>query len=215
MKTRGKVKLMLKFKISNLLKNKKSVWELIEDIPDTPEQKKIDREIASIEKKYENKKTKKMNYNKKTPSSLKTKKDTITKISKNYYRSIESYGQNAGKIWNEINDLGPINQSKILKDTKMTLNDFYTAIGWLARENKIYKDTKFYKIGNTNLTNEIGENAGKIWKLLNSEGKANISLIYKSTDLKFKDVYSAIGWLSRENKIKIIYENDQLFYKLI
>jgi len=209
---------MLKFKIGNILKNKKSVWELIEEIPDTPEQKKIDREIVSIEKKYEHKKIKKMNNDKKTVSFSKIKKDNNGKnskyYSKNYSRNIETYGQNAGKIYNELNNLGPSNQSKIMKDTKMSLNDFYTAIGWLARENKIYKDTKFYKLGNTNLTDEIGDNAGKIWRLLNSQGQANISSIYKSTDLKFKDVYSAIGWLSRENKIRLVYENKQVFYKL-
>ncbi len=205
---------MLRFKISNILKNKKTAWELIENIPETPEQKKIDREIVAIEKKYENKKIKKVNHNKKTSPTSKIRKDNIKKKSKSQCRNIKTYGQNAGKIYNELKNRGPLNQSSIIKDTKISLNDFYIAIGWLARENKIYKDTKCYKLGNTNLTNEIGENAGKIWRLLNSQGETNLSSIYKSTDLKFKDAYSAIGWLSRENKLKLVYKNKQILYKL-
>jgi hypothetical protein len=128
--------------------------------------------------------------------------------------SAEKYGRNAGKIWKAINKYGPLNQSSIIKYTKLTLNDFYTGIGWLARENKIYIDKKSYKLGDTNLTNTIGENAGKIWKLLDTKGKSNASSISKSSDIKIKDVYSAIGWLSRENKLKMIYKNKQIIYEL-
>ena len=70
--------------------------------------------------------------------------------------------------------------------------------------------TKYYKLGNTNLTNEIGVNAGKIWKLLYSQGQANISSITKKIDVKLKDVYSALGWLSREDKIKTNFKNKQI-----
>ena len=125
-----------------------------------------------------------------------------------------NYGWNAGKIWNALNKYGSLNQPSIIKDTKLSLNDFYTGIGWLARENKIYKDMRSYKLGDTNLTNELGENAGKIWGLLDSQGQANISSITKSTDMKIKDVYSAIGWLSRENKVKIIRKNKRMIYEL-
>ena len=70
------------------------------------------------------------------------------------------------------------------------------------------------QVGDTNLTNEIGENAGKIWKLLDSQGQANIYSITKSTNMKIKDVYSAIGWLSRENMVKIICKNKRVIYEL-
>ena len=128
--------------------------------------------------------------------------------------STQNYGRNAGKIWNALDKYGPLNQSSIFKYTKLSSNDFYTGIGWLARENKIYKDMKSYKLGDTNLTNEIGENAGMIWKLLDSQGQANIYSITKSTNMKIKDVYSAIGWLSRENMVKIICKNKRVIYEL-
>ena len=118
------------------------------------------------------------------------------------------------KIWNELNKHGAQNKSSILKDTKLSTYDFYVGVGWLARENKIYQDTGVYKLGNTNLTDEIGENAGKIWRLLDSYGQANISSIQRLTKISINNAYSAIGWLSRENKIKFLYKNKQMYYKL-
>lgn len=206
---------MLRHKIAKMLTHKKSAWELIESIPESPEQKKIDKEISVIEKNYEKIKTKKSNHKENTTKSSKQKKYNKKKKSTNYKRNVSSnYGKNAGKIWNKLNNNGPLNQSSLLKETDLSSNDFYAAIGWLARENKIYKDSNSYRLGNTNLTNEIGENAGRLWRMLDSEGKANLSSICEYTDMKIKDVYLAIGWLSRENKIKLIHNNKQIYYKL-
>ena len=49
-------------------------------------------------------------------------------------------GNNAGKIWVTLSTHGPLTQSTLIKTAKLTKNDFHTAIGWLARENKIYKE---------------------------------------------------------------------------
>ena len=49
----------------------------------------------------------------------------------------------------------------------------------------------------------IGTNAGIIWNLLNNKQSWNASQIRKETGLSEKDVYCAIGWLARENKIEI------------
>jgi len=114
----------------------------------------------------------------------------------------DKFGVNAGKIWVALNTLGPQNQTLLIKKTKLSNNDFYAAIGWLARENKIYKEGSVYRLGETNLTNKIGENAGKIWKTLYSRGEINISSIAKITKIKTYDAYSALGWLARENKIE-------------
>ena len=114
---------------------------------------------------------------------------------------IENFGQNAGKIWVAINTQGPINQASLIRNTKLPLKDFYIGLGWLARENKICKDGNLYKLGETNLTNSIGESAGKVWNILNSQGEVNVSSIAKLTQLKIQDAYSALGWLAREDKI--------------
>jgi hypothetical protein len=114
---------------------------------------------------------------------------------------IKSFGNNAGKIYNILNGEGPQVQTKILKKTNLRNEEFYGAIGWLARENKIYKDKRTYKIGETNLTNQIGKNAGKIWEVLAKNNDIDINAISRVTKIEKLDCYSALGWLGREGKI--------------
>lgn len=126
-------------------------------------------------------------------------------------------GNNAGKIWVTLSTHGPLTQSTLIKTAKLTKNDFHTAIGWLARENKIYKEGELYKLGETNLTNKIGEDAGKIWKLIDSHGEIDISSITKEAKITIYDAYSALGWLACENKIdgeKIRNNSTRLKFKL-
>jgi len=47
-------------------------------------------------------------------------------------------GLNAGKIWNALNDNGEHPVKNLIKKLKMSSPDFYMAIGWLAREGKIF-----------------------------------------------------------------------------
>ena len=124
-------------------------------------------------------------------------------------------GANAGKVWTTLDVHGPLTFSNLLKNTKLSLNDLYVAIGWLARENKICKNGSYYQLGETNLTNLVGENAGKVWNILNSQEEASISSISKLTQIKIQDAYSAVGWLAREDKIsREIKNKNQFLYKL-
>lgn len=63
----------------------------------------------------------------------------------------------------------------------------------------------------------IGTNAGKIWNLLNNNQRWNIKQLCKNSGLSEKEVYSAIGWLARENKIEIekSSDGDEDFYLVI
>lgn len=49
----------------------------------------------------------------------------------------------------------------------------------------------------------IGTNAGIIWSLLNNNQRWNIKQLCNNSGLSEKEVYSAIGWLARENKVEI------------
>jgi len=51
------------------------------------------------------------------------------------------------------------------------------------------------------IKNKIGENAGKIWNILNKNIEMNIKELKKVTNLYDKDLLLALGWLSRENKV--------------
>jgi hypothetical protein len=47
----------------------------------------------------------------------------------------------------------------------------------------------------------FGENAGIIWRFLNSNGPSNIEGILKATKLSRELVFGALGWLGREDKV--------------
>ena len=48
---------------------------------------------------------------------------------------------------------------------------------------------------------KIGTDAGQIWKVLDEEGVKGIKELKKITKLSEKEVYAAIGWLAREEKL--------------
>ena len=47
----------------------------------------------------------------------------------------------------------------------------------------------------------FGFNAGVVWEALNQNGASNIRNLVKATSLSREDVYGALGWLGREDKI--------------
>ncbi|MBE6300834.1 MAG: winged helix-turn-helix domain-containing protein [Parabacteroides distasonis] len=58
----------------------------------------------------------------------------------------------------------------------------------------------------------IGLNAGAICNLLLDEGCHSLEELKKATDLPEADLWSAIGWLARENKIMIRKAQSQLTF---
>ncbi len=48
----------------------------------------------------------------------------------------------------------------------------------------------------------IGENAGKVWRLLNAKGApTTFTELQQQTGLAECEMYAAIGWLAREGKV--------------
>lgn len=130
---------------------------------------------------------------------------------------IEEYGRNAGKLWKVLDKYGPQTQSKLMKTIRLKENDFYTAVGWLARENKICKKDTTYEIGCTNFSDKIGKDAGKIWKVLQTWDEVHEAYISKLADIAEKDMFYALGWLAREGKLTATKENPknpQIKYRL-
>ena len=50
---------------------------------------------------------------------------------------INNIGNNAGVVWNVLNSNGKMTETKLKKETGLASADFYTALGWLAREGKL------------------------------------------------------------------------------
>lgn len=63
----------------------------------------------------------------------------------------------------------------------------------------------------------IGINAGIIWNLLNNNQKWSIEQLQNASKLSEKEIYTAIGWLARENKIEIDHSDNgkEAFYLVI
>jgi hypothetical protein len=113
----------------------------------------------------------------------------------------DKYGRSAGKIWDILNNHGSLDEKKLLKTTKLRKDNFFAAIGWLAREDKISKHNNIYELNNTNLNDKIGTNAGKIWNTLKSFGEIDVPQLSDYIKIPENDVYCALGWLAREDKI--------------
>ena len=64
------------------------------------------------------------------------------------------------------------------------------------------------------LKSDIGINAGVIWQLLSNESELSIRQIGELTGYNDKNIYMALGWLSRENKVSFIYKNEILYLGL-
>jgi hypothetical protein len=116
---------------------------------------------------------------------------------------IEEYGRNAGKLWKALDKYGPQTEINLMKTTKLREDDFNAAVGWLARENKICKNGTTYQIGWTNFSDKIGNDAGKVWNVLQTWEEVHQDYIPKLADIPEKDMYYALGWLAREGKLTI------------
>lgn len=53
------------------------------------------------------------------------------------------------------------------------------------------------------LTERIGETAGAIWQLLNSEGPVSLTQLVKKIDQPRDTVMQGLGWLAREGKVEM------------
>ena len=126
---------------------------------------------------------------------------------------IDEFGQNAGKVWQALNVKGPLSETKLINTTFLDEHQVHVAVGWLARENKICQNGTVYKIGGTNLEEKIGFDAGKVRTVLSrQQTNVGISSLARQTKININDLFAAIGWLARENKIEtkmIINKNNQ------
>jgi len=61
---------------------------------------------------------------------------------------------------------------------------------------------------------KIGSDAGLVWKVLDAEGTKSLKELKKATKLNDKEVYAAIGWLAREEKLAFLLEGDDWFISL-
>lgn len=56
---------------------------------------------------------------------------------------------------------------------------------------------------------QIGENAGKVWQNLQKTGDLTVKELAKKLSLNTDEVNMALGWLARENKLKLSEKNNE------
>ena len=52
--------------------------------------------------------------------------------------AVEKFGGNAGNVWVQLRKRSPLTPKQIASRTKLSTDEVHCAIGWLAREGKIY-----------------------------------------------------------------------------
>jgi len=64
------------------------------------------------------------------------------------------------------------------------------------------------------LIQSIGETAGKVWEFLNEKGESNIIQLMQGVEADAGLILQAIGWLAREDKIRIEKKGVYVIYSL-
>ena len=60
----------------------------------------------------------------------------------------------------------------------------------------------------------FGINAGIVWKALNQNGSSNIRNLVKFTSLSREEIFGALGWLGREDKLMIEQKGRAMVFSL-
>lgn len=61
----------------------------------------------------------------------------------------------------------------------------------------------------------IGQNAGKVWDLLNEKGSMTLAALKRASKIKEPFLSMSLGWLARENKIIFVTKADSEVIELI
>jgi len=61
---------------------------------------------------------------------------------------------------------------------------------------------------------KIGNDAGLIWKMLDAQGIKSLKELKKAAKFTDKEIYAAIGWLAREEKLIFHQEDDDWYISL-
>jgi hypothetical protein len=66
----------------------------------------------------------------------------------------------------------------------------------------------------TTVESLFGIKAGVLWRALNQNGPSNITNLVKNTSLSREEVFSALGWLGREDKIVLEQKGREMIFSL-
>ena len=62
---------------------------------------------------------------------------------------------------------------------------------------------------------KIGSDAGRVWNVLNEQGAKTVKELKKLTKLTEKEIYAAMGWLAREEKLHFEEKEEEVYLTLV
>jgi hypothetical protein len=62
---------------------------------------------------------------------------------------------------------------------------------------------------------KIGNDAGCIWNVLHENGTKSVKELKKLTKLNEKEIYAAIGWLAREEKLLFEQDGSEIYLAVV
>jgi hypothetical protein len=66
----------------------------------------------------------------------------------------------------------------------------------------------------TTVESLFGTKAGVVWRALNQNGPSNITNLVKNTSMSREEVFGALGWLGREDKIVMEQRGREMIFSL-
>lgn len=66
----------------------------------------------------------------------------------------------------------------------------------------------------TTIESIFGTKAGIVWRALNQNGPSNITHLVKTTSMSREEVFCALGWLGREDKIVMELKGREMIFSL-
>jgi len=65
------------------------------------------------------------------------------------------------------------------------------------------------------IKNDVGTNAGDVYKVLSQRGRLSLRKIGEITYKKESTLFLSLGWLLREDKVNVTNYNNELFFEVI
>jgi len=155
------------------------------------------------------------------------KEEQINAIKREEMKRKTPFGDYGKKIQVALDKLGMATQLMIRNDVKLSSEEVYGGLGWLACEGKIYihragklimfsiSDSMNTPPEKISLDEFAGKNAYKILDALLKVGVATPLMLRNETKLCMEAMFTGLGWLACEGKITLEHDGKLTKYKLI
>jgi hypothetical protein len=139
--------------------------------------------------------------------------ETVEKAKADVKKGIAEVGKAAANLKDDLN--ADVKKLKANFEHKADVEKKADATRILITYDEIQVDANADTEGAKDMVESLfGVNAGIIWKALNLNGLMTIDDLVNATNLNSEEIYGALGWLGRENKISLETRENVRFFSL-